>query len=206
MNCATHPDVPAMDVCRVCGRPVCSMCVYFDAGAPVCGEHAPAVPGVPAVSAVPAVARPVPYQIQGAPAGAPPMLPDTPAGWEAQLRLEPLPMAQRPGWPDEPMQARPSTLPETLGIIGLIVSLLTLPFSACCGAGAVVGLPLALVGGGLAIAGLIMAPRSRNPATARWTGGVGAGVALLGLAINICSAAALLAMTTGFNSTILATP
>jgi hypothetical protein len=123
-------------------------------------------------------------------------------------RLDPLPMSLRPGWPDEPPQPRPNTLAETLGLVGLILAVVALPFSICCGfgGGAVIGAPLALIGGGLGIAALVRAPRTRNPAQARWMGGVGIGLSALDLAISVCYLAAfatLTASTGPFHSTFL---
>lgn len=95
-------------------------------------------------------------------------------------------MALRPGWTDEPLQARPNTTAETLGIIGLVLSLVSLPFNICCGIGGVIAAPLALAGGGCSIAALVLAPKARNPSTPRWTGGFGLGLAVLSLAVLAC--------------------
>ncbi len=194
MNCATHPDVAAMGVCRSCGRPVCPLCVYFDEGALVCADHRPAQ----------ATAAP-----QGGtnPAGGPSPTPTVPVAVAPPLsRLDPLPMALRPGWPDEPAVPRPGTGPETLGLIGLVVSVLSLPLTICCGIGAVAGAPLALIGGGLGLAAVIRAPRARNPQTARWMGGAGIAIGALGLGVTLCYLAAFVTMTTAVPAIIVATP
>jgi hypothetical protein len=95
-------------------------------------------------------------------------------------------MAMRPGWTDEPLEPRRSGNAETFGLIGLIVALVSLPFGICCGVGGVIGVPLALIAGGLCIAALVLAPRGRNPSSARWMGGVGLGFAALTLVVSLC--------------------
>ncbi len=197
MTCVNHPDVPALDQCRVCGRALCSLCVYFRAGQVYCVDHVGAagaeVPGAPVV---PADAAPATF------GGHSPLLPEvgeaaevtahgaqpTAYGptWAVDPRLEPLPMSMRPGWTDEPLQARPSTVAETLGIVGLVLSLISLPFNLCCGLGGVVAGPLALIAGGCAITALVLAAKAPNPSRARWTGGLGLALALLSLAVVAC--------------------
>ncbi|MDQ2806613.1 MAG: hypothetical protein M3Z04_06805 [Chloroflexota bacterium] len=200
MTCVNHPDVPALGQCRVCGRALCSLCVYFRAGQVYCVDHVGAagaeVAGAPVV---PADAAPAtvggdspllpgePPTAHGAPSTAhgPQPTAYTPT-WAADPRLEPLPMSMRPGWTDEPLQARPSTVAETLGIVGLVLSLISLPFNLCCGLGSVVAGPLALIAGGCAIAALVLAAKAPNPSQARWTGGLGLALALLSLAVVAC--------------------
>jgi len=148
--------------------------MYFREGAVVCADHAGAPVFTPA-----AVPPPVVGQVEPPPA---PGAPD----WRAGARLEPLPMALRPGWTDEPLQPRQSGTPEALGIAGLIASLLAAPFSLCCGVGAVVALPVALISGGLSLAALLTAKRGRNPSTARWCGGFGLGISAVTLAVAGC--------------------
>jgi hypothetical protein len=130
-----------------------------------------------------------PDPIQGQPVATSPTNIDnvTPApGWAIDPRLEPLPMAMRPGWTDEPLEPRRSGNAETFGLVGLIGALVALPFGFCCGVGGVVGVPLALIAGGLCIAALVLAPRGRNPASARWMGGIGLGFAALTLVVSLC--------------------
>ena len=67
MNCATHPDVPAVAFCRSCGKALCEACRRLADGTVYCEEHAPA-PAAAAASS--------PYT---APAPAPSPLPDTSA-------------------------------------------------------------------------------------------------------------------------------
>lgn len=42
MNCANHPEAPAVAYCRECGKPLCEMCRCPADGTIYCGEHAPA--------------------------------------------------------------------------------------------------------------------------------------------------------------------
>ncbi len=206
-TCVNHPDVPALDRCRACGRPLCQLCVYFREGQVYCVDHVggtkgdgpfapPLVPPLgmdPAgdvLSATPPIGTIVAaYEPQTTDHGT--------QAWAADPRLEPLPMAMRPGWTDEPLQQRPNTTAETLGIVGLVLSLISLPFNICCGIGGVVAAPLALAGGGCSIAALVLAPKARNPGTARWTGGFGLVLALLSLAVLVCYLAFTASMMSG---------
>ena len=238
MTCSNHPDVPALDQCRVCGRALCQLCVYFGAGQVFCADHvdgagdavAPVAPLVPPIPAQPdgtvitsasqrigrSVAAPSTSITEDGAAvtdhgprttsHGPPATDYAPT-WAADLRLEPLPMSMRPGWTDEPLEARPNTTAETLGIAGLVVSLISLPFNLCCGIGGVIAVPLALVGGGCGIAALVLAPKARNPSTARWTGGFGLVLALLSLAVLACYLAFTASMMSGLIfSGLLPTP
>ena len=148
--------------------------MYFRDGAVVCADHAGAPAFTPAAVPPPAAGQ-----------GEPPPAPDAP-DWRAGSRLEPLPMALRPGWTDEPLQPRQSGTPEALGIAGLIASLLAAPFSLCCGVGVVVAVPIGLISGGLSLAALLTAKRGRNPSTARWCGGFGLGISVVTLAVAAC--------------------
>ncbi|HMA35444.1 MAG TPA: hypothetical protein VKY74_13315 [Chloroflexia bacterium] len=184
MKCAIHPDVAAMGTCHTCGRPVCSLCVHFRAGQLCCPAHGTP----PAPRATPAAVPEPP--IAGEPT-APPAIGDDPPRapaplWAQDPRLEPLPMSLRPGWTEEPLQPRRSDLADTLGLIGLIGSLIGLPFSFCCGVGGVVGAGLALITGGLCVAALVLAPQARNPTSARWLGGLGLGLSVLTLSLSLC--------------------
>jgi hypothetical protein len=49
MNCANHPDTPAVAYCRTCGKPLCQACERPAQGTIFCDEHA-----VPAAAANPA--------------------------------------------------------------------------------------------------------------------------------------------------------
>jgi hypothetical protein len=42
MNCANHPEVPAVAFCRECGKPLCETCRRQADGTVYCDEHAPA--------------------------------------------------------------------------------------------------------------------------------------------------------------------
>ena len=42
MNCAIHPDVPAVAYCRQCGKALCEACRHLADGTVYCPEHAPA--------------------------------------------------------------------------------------------------------------------------------------------------------------------
>jgi hypothetical protein len=177
-----------MGTCRQCGRPLCSLCVYFRDGQILCAaDNAGA--GSPAAPSSDVTTGAVPDPIQGWPVATPPTNIDhlIPAPiWAGDPRLEPLPMAMRPGWTDEPLEPRRSGNAETFGLVGLIAALVALPFGFCCGVGGVIGVPLALIAGGLCIAALVLAPRGRNPASARWMGGVGLGFAALTLVVSLC--------------------
>jgi hypothetical protein len=41
MNCANHPDTPAIGYCRECGKPLCEACRQQADGTIYCEEHAP---------------------------------------------------------------------------------------------------------------------------------------------------------------------
>jgi len=42
MNCAHHPELPAIAYCRMCGKALCESCRRLAAGTIYCPEHAPA--------------------------------------------------------------------------------------------------------------------------------------------------------------------
>lgn len=42
MNCATHPEAPAIAYCRECGKPLCDACRRTADGTVYCDQHAPA--------------------------------------------------------------------------------------------------------------------------------------------------------------------
>ena len=42
MNCANHPELPAIAYCRMCGKALCEGCRRLAAGTVYCPEHAPA--------------------------------------------------------------------------------------------------------------------------------------------------------------------
>jgi len=42
MNCANHPDIPAVAYCRACGKPLCQSCQRTAQGTIYCEEHIPA--------------------------------------------------------------------------------------------------------------------------------------------------------------------
>ena len=206
--------------CQECGRPLCTLCVYFRDGAIYCIDHASAavLPGAGPTTSVAISGHCVEGPAARGSAGAPGPAPDPadalgpapapdPGGpaWARDRRLEPLPMSLRPGWTEEPLQARPSALAENLGIAGLILALVGLPFSICCGVGVVLGLPLAVVSGGLCIAALVLAQRARNPNSARWTGGIGLAISVLSLLGSLCYVAAFAGMSTSVFS-VMATP
>ncbi len=70
MNCANHPEIPAIAYCRDCGKPLCENCRRLADGTVYCSEHAlvaaagptaspysaPAAAAVPDTSASPALA------------------------------------------------------------------------------------------------------------------------------------------------------
>ncbi len=47
MNCATHPDTPAIAYCRTCGKPVCQVCQRVSGSSVFCLEHSPDTPPPP---------------------------------------------------------------------------------------------------------------------------------------------------------------
>jgi hypothetical protein len=42
MNCANHPELPAVAYCRMCGKALCESCRRLAGGTIYCAEHAPA--------------------------------------------------------------------------------------------------------------------------------------------------------------------
>jgi TM2 domain-containing membrane protein YozV len=58
MNCANHPEAPAIAYCRECGKPMCLECRQLAVGSVYCAEHAPAS-SAPAAEPFPAE-RPTP--------------------------------------------------------------------------------------------------------------------------------------------------
>jgi hypothetical protein len=65
MNCANHPEAPAIGYCRECGKPLCEVCRHEAGGTLYCEEHSPVVaaPPAPPPSASPyAAPDPSPYR------------------------------------------------------------------------------------------------------------------------------------------------
>jgi TM2 domain-containing membrane protein YozV len=62
MNCANHPEVPAVAYCRTCGKPLCSACAHDIRGVVYCEEclaaHLSGTMPPPAAGVVPPVERP----------------------------------------------------------------------------------------------------------------------------------------------------
>ncbi len=52
MNCANHPETPAIAYCRECGKPLCETCRHLVDGTVFCDEHSPlgAPPGTPPIA------------------------------------------------------------------------------------------------------------------------------------------------------------
>ena len=44
MNCANHPEAPAVAYCRTCGKPLCNLCARDIGGVVYCDEHVSAQP------------------------------------------------------------------------------------------------------------------------------------------------------------------
>jgi hypothetical protein len=65
MNCAIHPDRPAVSFCRDCGKPMCAECQKPALGSIYCAEH------VPASAAPPPPPPPLPHQEPSSPYTAP---------------------------------------------------------------------------------------------------------------------------------------
>jgi hypothetical protein len=55
MNCANHPEAPAIGYCRECGKPLCDACRSEACGTLYCEEHSPVIapPPVPPSTASP---------------------------------------------------------------------------------------------------------------------------------------------------------
>src|SRR5437764_8585994 len=47
MNCANHPEIPAVAYCRSCGKPMCQECQRPVLGSVYCAEHVPEAANVP---------------------------------------------------------------------------------------------------------------------------------------------------------------
>ncbi len=62
MNCATHPDVPAIAYCRTCGKALCESCRCLAEGTVYCQEHVPVAAGAES-SPYTAPAQPAPAYI-----------------------------------------------------------------------------------------------------------------------------------------------
>src|SRR5580704_4825454 len=60
MNCANHPDAPAIGYCRECGKPLCEACRRDADGTLYCEEHSPRTAGFAAPPPMPAPPPP-PY-------------------------------------------------------------------------------------------------------------------------------------------------
>jgi TM2 domain-containing membrane protein YozV len=69
MNCANHPEIPAVSYCRTCGKAMCQACQRVTQGAVYCEEHA-----LPA-SAAPGT-QPPPLSDSPYTAAVPPVQPD----------------------------------------------------------------------------------------------------------------------------------
>jgi hypothetical protein len=48
MNCANHPEAPAIGYCRECGKPLCEACRREAGGTLYCDEHSPVIAHSPA--------------------------------------------------------------------------------------------------------------------------------------------------------------
>jgi len=58
MNCANHPEIPAVAYCRTCGKPLCSACQRPAQGTIFCAEHAPSPSTSPPAPVNPAGSSP----------------------------------------------------------------------------------------------------------------------------------------------------
>jgi TM2 domain-containing membrane protein YozV len=68
MNCANHPETPAIAYCRSCGKPLCEACRRSADGIIYCEEHAPMVAAPPRPAAEPSYS---PYTAPAPPPVAP---------------------------------------------------------------------------------------------------------------------------------------
>jgi TM2 domain-containing membrane protein YozV len=69
MNCAHHPDLPAVAYCRACGKALCQSCQRTAQGTIYCEEHMPREQSMNAGSAPPGAS---PWSAAPPPAGPPP--------------------------------------------------------------------------------------------------------------------------------------
>jgi hypothetical protein len=70
MNCANHPETPAIAYCRECGKPLCDACRHQADGTVYCDEHSPAAAGWQGMPAPPPSPNPPmpPFTAQESPA------------------------------------------------------------------------------------------------------------------------------------------
>jgi Domain of unknown function (DUF5668)/B-box zinc finger len=64
MNCANHPEAPAIGYCRECGKPLCEACRREAGGTLYCEEHSPVLASPPAPPPTPSpytAPEPTPY-------------------------------------------------------------------------------------------------------------------------------------------------
>lgn len=67
MNCANHPEAPAIGYCRECGKPLCEACRREAGGTLYCEQHSPVVAAPPG----PPPPYQAPYQTTASPYTAP---------------------------------------------------------------------------------------------------------------------------------------
>jgi hypothetical protein len=196
MTCANHPDIAALAMCATCSKPLCPICARFAQGRIYCDEHfaaatgaanAPAGEGATSTLAAgpgawpPALAPTLPLGPGPAPLPAAPtppgtLLPGAPV-IPTESRLEPLPMAQRPGWSEETLVKPPSGA-ETYGQIALALGLGSLVTAFCC---SLIGWIPSLGAIGMGALALVNAPAARDPQQARTFGSIGLILGLLSL-------------------------
>jgi LiaI-LiaF-like transmembrane region/B-box zinc finger len=88
MNCANHPETPAVAYCRDCGKPLCEVCRHEVDGTVYCQEHSPTA----AWSAPPPPPPPPPMPTMETPYRAPEATPYT-----APHLTQPSPATSQPG-------------------------------------------------------------------------------------------------------------
>jgi hypothetical protein len=194
MYCANHPDIAALAMCATCSKPLCPICarffqgrVYSDepyaaatgAANATAGEGATSTlaagPGArPPAPTLPLGPGPAPLPAATIPPGT--LLPGAPV-IPTESRLEPLPMAQRPGWSEETLVKPPSGA-ETYGQIALALGLVSLVTAFCC---SLIGWIFSLGAIGMGALALVNATAARDPQQARTFGSIGLILGLLSL-------------------------
>jgi hypothetical protein len=85
MNCANHPEAPAVAYCRECGKPLCEACRRPANGTIYCEEHAPAAAYSPPPPPPPVFAAPPPPPPPPNPSASPYAAPPPPPRFGAAL-------------------------------------------------------------------------------------------------------------------------
>lgn len=145
LNCANHPDRPAIERCEVCGTPLCAYCLYYtEDGQRLCAQHAEE-----------ARRRGLAVEEPGAYAG-------QLIGAQAAV------VGKRKRWqPDGDDSLYRGNSHDLLALVGLLVGVISL--TACCGA----FYCLPLVGLILSLIALLNAKHAYDPSRTRKLGVIG---------------------------------